>query len=94
MITSPQPATWESTGSDTDSLATLCKAAGDPLRVDILRVLRHNAYGVLELSEILDIGQSGMSHHLKILTKAGLTATRREGNSIFYRRSPRPVRRH
>ena len=90
MITSPQSATRDSTGSDTDSLAALCKAAGDPLRVDILRVLRHNAYGVLELSEILDIGQSGMSHHLKILTKAGLTATRREGNSIFYRRSPIP----
>ncbi|WP_297184683.1 metalloregulator ArsR/SmtB family transcription factor [uncultured Porticoccus sp.] len=90
MMTSLQSATRESTGSDTDSLAALCKAAGDPLRVDILRVLRHNAYGVLELSEILDIGQSGMSHHLKRLTKAGLTATRREGNSIFYRRSPIP----
>lgn len=90
MTTCLQTEIRHSTGSDTDSLAALCKAAGDPLRVDILRVLRQNAYGVLELSEILDIGQSGMSHHLKILTKAGLTATRREGNSIFYRRSPIP----
>jgi ArsR family transcriptional regulator len=29
-----------------------------------------------------------MSHHLKILAKAGLVTTRREGNSIFYRRVP------
>jgi ArsR family transcriptional regulator len=75
---------------DSDELAAFCKAAGDPLRLEILRVLRHNAYGVLELSQIFDIGQSGMSHHLKVLAKAGLVATRREGNSIFYRRSPAP----
>ena len=30
--------------------------------------------------------QPGMSHHLKILARAGLLATRREGNSIFYHR--------
>ncbi len=73
---------------DSDELAAFCKAAGDPLRLEILRVLRHNAYGVLELSQIFDMGQSGMSHHLKILAKSGLAATRREGNSIFYRRAP------
>jgi len=31
--------------------------------------------------------QPGMSHHLKILAKAGLLTTRREGNSIFYHRN-------
>lgn len=75
----------------TTSLAAFCKAAGDPLRLDILRVLRHNAYGVLELCELLEVKQSGMSHHLKVLANAGLVATRREGNSIFYRRSPLPA---
>jgi DNA-binding transcriptional ArsR family regulator/ubiquinone/menaquinone biosynthesis C-methylase UbiE len=74
----------------TESLSTFCKAAGDPLRLEILRVLRHNAYGVLELSELFDVKQSGMSHHLKVLANAGLVATRREGNTIFYRRSPLP----
>lgn len=75
----------------TDTLAAFCKAAGDPLRLEILRVLRHNAYGVLELSQLFEVKQSGMSHHLKVLANAGLVATRREGNSIFYRRAPLPV---
>ena len=35
----------------------------------------------------MDIRQSALSHHLKILATAELLSTRREGNSIFYRRS-------
>jgi ubiquinone/menaquinone biosynthesis C-methylase UbiE/DNA-binding transcriptional ArsR family regulator len=70
-----------------DALALLCKAGGDPLRLEILRVLSRDSFGVLELSQILDMPQSGMSHHLKILAKARLVTTRREGNSIFYRRA-------
>src|SRR5690606_21967984 len=50
-------------------------------------VLAQNSYGVSELARIFDVGQSGMSHHLKLLSAAGLTTTRREGNSIFYRRA-------
>ena len=42
---------------------------------------------MLELAQIFAIGQSGMSHHLKVLAQAGLVATRREGNAIFYRRA-------
>jgi ArsR family transcriptional regulator len=76
---------------DNSALAALCKASGDPLRLEILRVLSHDSFGVLELSQILAMPQSGMSHHLKILTKAGLLTTRREGNSIFYRRMQLPA---
>jgi ubiquinone/menaquinone biosynthesis C-methylase UbiE/DNA-binding transcriptional ArsR family regulator len=71
----------------TDPLAALCKAAGDSLRLDILRALRNDSFGVLELAQIFAMRQSGMSHHLKVLANAGLVRTRREGNSIFYRRS-------
>jgi ArsR family transcriptional regulator len=73
--------------SQTDQLAALCKAAGDVLRLDILRALRNDSFGVLELAQIFTMRQSGMSHHLKVLANAGLVSTRREGNSIFYRRS-------
>ena len=73
--------------SGTELLAGFLKAAGDRLRLDILRVLRSDSFGVLELAQIFGIRQSGMSHHLKVLANAGLVSTRREGNSIFYRRS-------
>jgi len=69
------------------ALANLLKAAGDSLRLDILRTLAQDSFGVLELSQIFSMKQSGMSHHLKVLTTAGLLTTRREGNSIFYRRA-------
>nr|WP_298164723.1 metalloregulator ArsR/SmtB family transcription factor [uncultured Pseudomonas sp.] len=70
-----------------DELAALCKAGGDPLRLNVLRALSNDSFGVLELAQIFAIGQSGMSHHLKVLAQAGLVATRREGNAIFYRRA-------
>lgn len=72
-----------------DQLAALCKAGGDPLRLSILRALANDSFGVLELAKIFATGQSGISHHLKVLAQAGLVATRREGNAIFYRRSLR-----
>lgn len=70
-----------------DSLAAYLKAAADPLRLEILRVLARDSFGVLELSRIFATTQPGMSHHLKILSKAGLVTSRREGNSIYYRRT-------
>lgn len=72
---------------DRDGLAQLLKAAGDDLRLAILQVLARDSYGVLELAQVFEVGQSGMSHHLKVLASAGLVSTRREGNSIFYRRA-------
>ncbi|MDI6935590.1 metalloregulator ArsR/SmtB family transcription factor [Serratia sp. Se-PFBMAAmG] len=70
-----------------DALAALCKASGDELRLNVLRALASDSFGVLELAQIFDVGQSGMSHHLKVLAQAELVATRREGNAIFYRRA-------
>ncbi|RCL28936.1 ArsR family transcriptional regulator [Pseudomonas sp. AFG_SD02_1510_Pfu_092] len=70
-----------------EALAALCKASGDALRLNVLRALANDSFGVLELAQIFDVGQSGMSHHLKVLAQAELVATRREGNAIFYRRA-------
>ena len=70
-----------------DPLAALCKASGDQLRMEILQVLRQDSLAVQELCAIFDIRQPAMSHHLKVLASAGLVASRREGNSIYYRRA-------
>ena len=69
------------------AIAQISKALGDELRLEILHVLRTESFGVLELCRILAIRQNALSHHLKILATAGLVSSRREGNSIFYRRA-------
>jgi ArsR family transcriptional regulator len=82
-----EPPAEHPTGQQLAALAGLCKASADPLRLQVLRVLQKDSFGVSELCGLFDIRQPALSHHLKVLATAGLVATRREGNSIFYRRS-------
>lgn len=70
-----------------EPLASINKAAGDPLRLQILRVLRTESLGVLELCRVFGMSQPSMSHHLKVMLQAMLLTTRKEGNTVFYRRS-------
>ncbi len=84
---SQNPDSALSSGDQLAALVNLCKASADSLRLQVLRVLRNDSFGVSELCTIFDIRQSALSHHLKVLAGAKLVATRREGNSIFYRRS-------
>jgi DNA-binding transcriptional ArsR family regulator/precorrin-6B methylase 2 len=70
------------------TLVETLKAFSDPLRADVLRLLTRDSFGVLEIAHILDVSQPALSHHLKVLARAGLVATRRDGNSIYYRRAP------
>lgn len=72
--------------SPLNELAARLRAAGDPLRLLILRLLARDAFGVLELCFLLDIKQPSLSHHLKVLGQAGLLTTRRERTTVFYRR--------
>jgi ArsR family transcriptional regulator len=52
----------------------------------ILRVLARDSFGVLELCRLMDMKQPALSHHLKVLTQAGLLTTRRERTTVYYRR--------
>lgn len=70
-----------------DTLTVHCKATADQVRLQILRVLSRESFGVLELCHILAVTQPALSHHLKVLSNAGLVETRRQGTSIFYRRA-------
>ena len=73
--------------SEIDTLTSYCKATADQLRLSILRVLSKESFGVLELCQILEVAQPALSHHLKVLHTSGLVETRRQGNSIYYRRA-------
>lgn len=67
-------------------LPEVFKALGDPLRFSIVRLMQQDSFGVLELCELFEVRQPAMSHHLKVMVEAGLLCSRREGNSLFYRR--------
>lgn len=73
--------------SKIDQLAKLLKTVSDPMRLHIIHILGLSSYGALELSFILGLKQNSLSHHLKLLSQAGLIDSRREGNSIYYRRA-------
>ena len=45
--------------SSVDALAPIFKAGGDPLRLEILRVLRRDTFGVLELSQLFESPSEG-----------------------------------
>ena len=70
-----------------EQIASLCKASGDGLRLQILQLLRQDSLAVQELCTILDVRQPALSHHLKVMAVAGLVTRRREGNTVFYRRT-------
>ncbi len=66
------------------SLVQVYKALGDESRLRILKVLLKGRYNVNELQEIMDMGQSRVSRHLKLLTDAGLIRVLREGTWAYY----------
>ncbi len=67
-------------------LSIILKASSDPIRLLILRLLKRDSLTASELALVVDIKQSALSHHLKIMSQAHWLNTRREGNTLFYRR--------
>ena len=60
------------------------KALADVTRLRLLYILQRYEFSVNELVQIMQMGQSRISRHLKILSEAGLLQFRREGLWIFY----------
>ncbi len=69
---------------DLYSLSELFKVFGDFSRVRILTALTGGEMCVLHLAEYLEMGQSAVSHQLRILRSAGLVRPRREGKTVYY----------
>jgi ArsR family transcriptional regulator, arsenate/arsenite/antimonite-responsive transcriptional repressor len=60
------------------------RALGDETRLRILEMLVSGESSVSELTAGVAVGQSLMSHHLRILREAGLVADRRQGRWVHY----------
>jgi ArsR family transcriptional regulator len=69
-----------------ERMATIAKALGDPVRVQLVDVLRQNAgqVCVCELVPLFDLSQPTVSHHLKVLRDAGIVGSERRGLWAYY----------
>ena len=63
---------------------TYFKSLSDITRIRLLNILLHHELSVNEIVGLMEMGQSRISRHLKILTDAGLLACRRDGVWAFY----------
>jgi ArsR family transcriptional regulator len=69
-----------------DRMATVAKALGDPVRLQLVDVLRKHAgkVCVCELVPLFDLSQPTVSHHLKVLRDAGIVGSERQGLWAYY----------
>jgi ArsR family transcriptional regulator, arsenate/arsenite/antimonite-responsive transcriptional repressor len=69
-----------------EQMATVAKALADPVRLQLVDVLRKHAgkVCVCELVPLFDLSQPTVSHHLKVLREAGLVGSERHGLWAYY----------
>ena len=67
-------------------MAEIAKALGDPIRLQLVDVLRKHAgkVCVCELVPLFDISQGTLSHHLKKLREARIVDSERQGLWAYY----------
>lgn len=77
-----------------DELAAYAKALGHPARVRIMRILTRRTTCICgDIVEELDLAQSTVSQHLKVLRDAGLIRGEVDGPRVCYCAEPRALRR-
>jgi DNA-binding transcriptional ArsR family regulator len=71
--------------ADVEAMSRLFKAIADPGRLRILHALAGDEMCVCDLSALLEVTESAVSHQLRLLRTMGLVANRREGTVLYYR---------
>jgi ArsR family transcriptional regulator len=73
-------------GTQAARMAHVAKALGDPVRLQLVDVLRKHAgkVCVCELVPLFDLSQPTISHHLKVLREAGVVGSERVGLWAYY----------
>ncbi|MDY3973817.1 helix-turn-helix transcriptional regulator [uncultured Veillonella sp.] len=69
---------------DVQQLAELFKVLGDPTRIRIVRHLLNKEMCVSEIADTMGMGQSAISHQLRVLRQARLVTFRKEGKTAWY----------
>ncbi len=73
----------------------VARALGDPTRFRLLRAIAaRDEISCQELTELFPVTQATVSHHLKVLSEAGLVAVERRGPFHYYRARPRALVDH
>lgn len=67
-----------------NQIAAYFRALADPLRIQIIELLRNQELCVCELCEKITVNQSKLSFHLKNLKEANLVNSRQEGRWMYY----------
>jgi ArsR family transcriptional regulator len=67
-------------------MAAIAKALADPVRLQLVDVLRKHAgrVCVCELVPLFDLSQPTISHHLRVLRESGIVASERQGLWAYY----------
>ncbi|NLH01729.1 MAG: winged helix-turn-helix transcriptional regulator [Clostridiales bacterium] len=74
-------------GTNHQDNARVFRALSDEKRLEIIELLRGGEKCACVLLRHMDIGQSGLSYHMKILCESGLVESRQEGKWTHYRLS-------
>ena len=65
-------------------LSEFFKVFGDSTRIKILYVLSQSEMCVCDIATLLQMGQSAISHQLRVLKQMKLVKNRREGKTVYY----------
>lgn len=71
--------------ADVDALADLFQMLASTTRLRIVEALAHRELCVCDLSEVVGVSESAVSHHLRHLRQMRLVRYRKEGRMAFYR---------
>ena len=86
-----EPVAYPDVGREqAERMAAIAKALADPVRVQLVDVLRKHAgkVCVCELVPLFDLSQPTVSHHLKVLREAGIVGSERRGLWAYYYVNP------
>ena len=73
--------------------AEMCKVFSNPIRLEILNLLRDKKMSVTELIYQTKLSQANISQHLSIMKSKGIVMSERNGKNIFYKLSnPKIIR--